>query len=694
MATNKDLLASTQTTHAPSLSATELPEAPSILHDASSETSSCGFPDVTKHRGGPGFGPGDRVYFACGSIDLPGGLQLKFGSPGTVVGPTVEELAQSARDVTIWFDGFPHVIDLPINNVLPRLPELPGGYYKGQNICYTGGYLAFPDGGSLSFGQRGEVVGCSATRGDVDHERIQVKFEGNKQYINVYVWQASQYEPVLPEGYCIGDNVYYIGGHEDFLNGDMLEFGLHGVVSGVPVEDGCSSKKHLHVRFDGHRAYTNVLVSNISREPLAIPGGYSVGSRIVYTGKNWSIESLQLSPGALGEVVGRSTRGDGLDHERIKVRFDKFNYRYVNVPLEYISEQPPGAQDLESPDLVYYSGGSIDFPNGDKVSFGMRGKVIDESRSNLKITDQQHMLVLFDGNASSTRVPTSHVTRTVPRIPGFLNLGECVYFVGGHEQFPDGSRLGYGMRGTIVGCSTPAPEDHRVEVKFEANDSCINILPSHLTSHPPVLPQGYNVDDDVFYAGCTTYFQEGDQLAFGSHGVVVGRSTVGDGADDQRIKVQFQCSKEYVDVFVFEVCKSHPVIPGGFSIGDLVYYSGDGERLAEGRLALGLPGRVLARSTVGDGHDDERVQVWFLGNQDATTVPVSKIHRGRAPEQRPRTTGQLDRHLDNGEAMLALAEDVWFTNTRRSFANSWSSSRSGTSEASVVSTSCSTVTAA
>eukprot|EP00964_Phaeocystis_antarctica_P085380 scaffold53913_cov67-Phaeocystis_antarctica.AAC.10 len=155
--------------------------------------------------------------------------------------------------------------------------------------------------------------------------------------------------PLVPGGYTVGEQVYYTGASHTFEWGDRLEHGKQGEVVG-PATSESYRGKGVDVLFPGNegaipcscclikvrrgrrRAATHSsplaqpithygwrVGAQVSRgQPPPLPGGYTVGEQVYFTGTSQTLESdYRLEHGKQGEVVGpaalESLRGKGVD---------------------------------------------------------------------------------------------------------------------------------------------------------------------------------------------------------------------------------------------------------------------------------------------------------------------------------------------------------------------------------------------
>merc|ERR1712187_842900 len=96
---------------------------------------------------------------------------------------------------------------------------------------------------------------------------------------------------------------------------------------------------------------------------------------------------------------------------------------------------------------------------------------------------------------------------------------------------------------------------------------------------------------------------------------------------DRRLKVLFRGNNMPVSIFLTQVSREKPVLPGGFAAGDkVVYIAQKKQKFKNGdQLYTGMPGEVTGKSTMGDGSDERRVKVKFEGNRGPICVFITEI---------------------------------------------------------------------
>eukprot|EP00929_Paragymnodinium_shiwhaense_P114653 TRINITY_DN83114_c0_g1_i1.p1 TRINITY_DN83114_c0_g1~~TRINITY_DN83114_c0_g1_i1.p1 ORF type:complete len:643 (+),score=211.59 TRINITY_DN83114_c0_g1_i1:135-2063(+) len=209
-------------------------------------------------------------------------------------------------------------------------------------------------------------------------------------------------------------------------------------------------------------------------------------------------------------------------------------------------------------------------------------------------------------------------------LPDGYRVGDKVYWCGGKQRFASGNVLVFGLQGRVQGRGS---QPKRLSVKFDGNETAMDIALYQMSRTPPVIPGGYMVGDEIYFCGERESFSNGDVLCFGLVGEVQGRSTTGDAADERRLRALFDGHKAGITIFLNQVTKEPPVIPGGLQIDQFVYYCGKkNQQFNNGdKLIYGTQGRVTGRSTMGDETDDRRVKVRFEGNKGPVNVFLAEV---------------------------------------------------------------------
>jgi len=147
---------------------------------------------------------------------------------------------------------------------------------------------------------------------------VAVRFPGNTGAIQCLLNSVSRQPPSpLPGGYTVGEQVYFTGAGKTFGDGDRVEHGTQGEVVGPAITESHKGKG-VAVRFPGNKGEIQCPLNSVSRQPPSpLPGGYTVGEQVYFTGASESFENgNRLEHGKQGEVVGpaiaESHKGKGV----------------------------------------------------------------------------------------------------------------------------------------------------------------------------------------------------------------------------------------------------------------------------------------------------------------------------------------------------------------------------------------------
>jgi len=130
----------------------------------------------------------------------------------------------------------------------------------------------------------------------------------------------------------------------------------------------------------------------------------------------------------------------------------------------------------------------------------------------------------------------------------------------------------------------------------------------------------FSPGDTVFY--CDSFTHKNPDLQHGARGEVVGNVP-----GESWIEVRFGGSTVPVACAAEDLRGSPPPLPGGFHLGESVYYTGAGEMWDDGdRLEYGARGQIA-----GVSDDDHSVEVSFPGNMDIVDCLLTDLSRTWPP---------------------------------------------------------------
>ena len=494
-------------------------------------------------------------------------------------------------------------------------------YILGKLFYYNGTSQRTPHGDRLVYGRRGRVVGYS-------DDFLLMRFPGNKDTVPCKVNSVSPGPPPpLPDGYLVGDTVFLNATSKFFEEDRAVLYGAWGEVTG-PAPPGHSAS--ISVRFSGstksdHNS-TVVALSSISREPpQRLPGGYSAGDGVYFVGASYDFMAkvaeaagqlddtasaimsamaggelmshilgifaadYRLVHGAHGQVAGPSDDGLGL-----KVRFS-WQTRIDHYSLAELSRDHPPPNIGEQ---LYVVGSSKALQR--KLLYGMRGEVVgpaDSARHAREVLEDpearfpasivhEGVALHFPNNSTIDCYFADLSSGPPPPLQGGFSVGERLHYTGPSGIFTD-VRLAHSARVMVAG---PAASVFQLNVLLPGKESVMKPVSLDYLSRdpPPTLPGGLVLHEELYYNGTsTTTFMlsnfgefEPQQLVYGQRGKVSGF------ADDQLADaVEMRFGSLRIDCRVDELSRTPPLLPGGYSIGDHIYFNGtsvyfdDGDQL-------------------------------------------------------------------------------------------------------------------
>ncbi|EOD20550.1 hypothetical protein EMIHUDRAFT_101881 [Emiliania huxleyi CCMP1516] len=500
----------------------------------------------------------------------------------------------------------------------PRGAAASAGRSRDRRPYWTGSSHSFESGDTLTHGQQGEVVGPAT--GAHQGNGLQVLFPGNKGSINCYLPQLSlEKPPPLPGGHELGDQLYYAGSNQTFESGDKLVHGQSGEVVG-PATD-FHQGNGLQMLFPGNKGHVDCYLPQLSREkPPPLPGGHELGDQLYWTGSSHSFESgNKLTHGQQGEVVGPATgehQGNGL-----KMRFPG-NKDSINCSLLRLSrEKPPPLPGGHEPgDQLYYAGSNQSFKSGNKLVHGQQGEVVGPATCEHQ---GNGLKMRFPGNKDSINCALPQLSiEKPPPFPGGHEIGDRLYWTGSNQSFESGDTIVHGQQGEVVGPATGEHQGNGLQLLFPGNKGWIECGLASL-SHELSLPGGFRVGEELYFIGGGFVDEQGDKAVFGCRGSVTGPARNGD-AD--AVSMSFSGNRGDVHCRAEELSREPaPSLPGGFVLGEHLYFTGEDQIVGRGILVRGSRGEV-----VGLGLEPDSLamrfsnKVLFSGNQPVNIASLSR----------------------------------------------------------------------
>merc|ERR1712118_98356 len=99
---------------------------------------------------------------------------------------------------------------------------------------------------------------------------------------------------------------------------------------------------------------------------------------------------------------------------------------------------------------------------------------------------------------------------------------------------------------------------------------------------------------------------------------------MGDGAP--RVAVAFPGNAGPVSCAMGNLVRQEPQLPGGFSIGESVYYKGSGAKFSDGTaLCFGMCGKIVGLGRINGSREVHKIKVKFPDNVSAVSCQVSAL---------------------------------------------------------------------
>jgi len=189
---------------------------------------------------------------------------------------------------------------------------------------------------------------------------------------------------------------------------------------------------------------------------------------------------------------------------------------------------------------------------------------------------------------SDVEPPFSKWATTFSQVAGFATAGKAdrvyadgfarwlsdrrTFFYCGQQtlELPNRDIVQYGMQGEIL---DPGSDMQHVLMAFQGLRCAANVRLDNLTRDDPSRQVGpYRIGDSVYWMGGKHALRDGSNLVFGLMGHIAGR-----GSNDEQVMVRFVGNAVATEVFMNQITTSKPVIPGGYAVGQEVFYCGESE---------------------------------------------------------------------------------------------------------------------
>jgi len=193
-------------------------------------------------------------------------------------------------------------------------------------------------------------------------------------------------------------------------------------------------------------------------------------------------------------------------------------------------------------------------------------------------------------------------------LPGQLEFGANVFYIGSHKDLHDGSVLSFRQAGRVSG---PGISKDTVDVLFEGHANLFNISHQEISSEDPGIPGGLQVNDTVFLIGNPRCDED---LDLGAAGLVIGAHS------STQVAVLFDGCEEAVYIHHEMLTRDSSVLPGGWRIDDEVFFTGRAMKYGHG-----LRGRIVGPA--GGHRSFTHVEVQFDLDQDKVLVKIEALSR-------------------------------------------------------------------
>ena len=155
------------------------------------------------------------------------------------------------------------------------------------------------------------------------------------------------------------------------------------------------------------------------------------------------------------------------------------------------------------------------------------------------------------------------------------SVGDRLYYNGTSRTVESGTRLTHGALGVVAGPGEGEYWGEGLQLRFGGGESVSCYLGTLSRERPPPLPGGFALDDTVYSSGSSYFFENGER------GTVVGPATLAS-HKGKGLTVLFDGNKGTVQVFLNQLSREPPQLPGGYNVGDHVYFSGTSEFFDDG----------------------------------------------------------------------------------------------------------------
>ena len=223
---------------------------------------------------------------------------------------------------------------------------------------------------------------------------------------------------------------------------------------------------------------------------------------------------------------------------------------------------------LRSMRRVYWCAASDSFPGGNHVEHGAEGVVEGPD----PVEPDKCVVVRFPTGTIAAYATDLSARWPPPSLPGDFEVGDAVQWCGATEKVSTGDLLEYSAHGEVAGPAADR-DQHNVNVRFPENKGHVSCPVAMLARKwPPLpLPGDFNVGGLVHFCAASATLDKDHRVVYGARGMVAGPHH-----ESRRVFVRFANNKGNVGCFVTDLCRTWPPppLPGGFSVGDGVFFAG------------------------------------------------------------------------------------------------------------------------
>ncbi|EOD23002.1 hypothetical protein EMIHUDRAFT_195508 [Emiliania huxleyi CCMP1516] len=209
------------------------------------------------------------------------------------------------------------------------------------------------------------------------------------------------------------------------------------------------------------------------------------------------------------------------------------------------------------------------------------------------------------------------------------SVGDRLYYNGTSRTVESGTRLTHGALGVVAGPGEGEYWGEGLQLRFGGGESVSCYLGTLSRERPPPLPGGFALDEELYYNGTGTKFDNGDRLVYGWRGRVAGQAA-GDLARTA-VAMRFAHNQLTIGCYLRNLTRDPPPpLPGGFAPDDLVYYNGSSYSFDNGDvLIFGERGTVVGPPTLAS--HAEGLTVLFDGNKRDYQLLLNQLSREPLP---------------------------------------------------------------